>query len=287
MRLSQRLALLTLALALALALGCDVAGTQTYRASGSLLAVDHDALQLRIAHADIPGFMPAMTMSFEVASAELLAGLEPGTEIEFELERAGTLLRITAIRTTGRSRAGVSGPAPALEPPRGLAPDFELVDHDGAALRLGDLRGNAVLLDFIFTRCAGPCPIQTSRQVALQRALPDRVAEHTRFVSISLDPEYDTPEALRRYAEERGADLSRWRFLTGEPARVHDVVASYHVGSTPGADGQLEHTRVTFLIDPAGRIARHYLGTTPPREQMLDDLRRSLAGPGGVGASGR
>ncbi len=274
-------------LALALALGCGGTGTQTYRASGSLLDIDHDARQLRIAHAAIADFMPAMTMSFDVASAELLVGLEPGTEVEFELERARGRLRITAIRTTGRSPAGGAAAADGLEPPGGMAPDFELVDQNGESLRLGDLRGNAVLLDFIFTRCAGPCPILTSAHVALQRALPAEVAERTRFVSISLDPEHDTPEALRRYAEQRGADQSVWWFLTGEPARVHEVVASYHVGSRPGPDGQLDHGLVTFLINPAGRIAKHYLGTDAPRERMLDDLRQSLAGSAGVDAPER
>lgn len=261
---------------LAVALGCPISGTQTYEARGSLLAVDREAQQLRIAHDEIPGLMPAMTMSFDVASPELLEGLEPGVAVHFELARVRTGLEITAIRRSGRTRAGAAGSPVKTEPARGIAPDFELIDQDGAPLRLSDLRGNAVLLDFIFTRCSGPCPILTSTHVALQRALPGEVARRTRFLSVSLDPEYDTPEVLRSYAEARGADLASWSFLTGEPAHVQEVIASYHVGSTRSPDGQLDHSIVTFLIDPAGRIATFYLGTDHPRERILADLGESL-----------
>ena len=167
--------------------------------------------------------------------------------------------------------AGQSGTW-GIEPADEIAPDFALTDHDGEPRGLSELRGRAVVLDFIFTRCPGPCPILTSTHVTLQRQLPAELADRTHFVSVTLDPEYDTPERMRAYAEERGADLERWWFLTGEPDRIAEVVRLYHVGATRRADGELDHLVVTYLITPDGLIAERYLGSEIPPEAILADL---------------
>jgi len=132
-----------------------------------------------------------------------------------------------------------------------------------------------VLLDFIWTRCPGPCPILTGLHVKLQQQLPPALRERTQFVSISLDPVRDTPAVLRDYAKTRGADLAGWSFLTGPPDEVDAVIKSYGVGSAKAPDGQIEHVVATFLIDGAGRIARRYIGLEghDPAE-LLRDLER-------------
>jgi protein SCO1/2 len=109
--------------------------------------------------------------------------------------------------------------------------------------------------------------------VELQRSLAPELRARTRFVSITLDPERDRPEALRAYALARGADLSDWSFLTGSPEAVRAVVESYGVGTTRGPDGEIEHVVATFLIDAEGRIAERWLGL----EHEPAELARALA----------
>jgi len=262
----------------ALLLGC-VPARETYVAEGTVRSVDPGARQLTLAHDEIPGFMPAMTMNFDVAEGTSLDALRPGARVRFELERTGSSLRILSVASTGAVdvAAGASGVASAAAPAElDAAPDFELIDQDGRRFALHDQAGSAVLLDFIFTRCAGPCPILTSRHVELQRRLPRELQARMQFVSVSLDPEYDRPELLRSYARQRGINLGNWTLLTGEQAAVDAVLKAYGVGSVRLDDRNLEHLVATFLIDPEQRIAQRYLGLEHPAERMLEDVEHTL-----------
>ena len=243
---------------LGLSLACGLSSTATYRVEGVVRGVDAEHLQLRVEHEAIPGFMPEMTMSFDLAEPSLLDGIEVGLRIRFLLERSGTTLRVTAIDVIGRA-PDTPGVGALGAPDFDEAPGFELMDHTGAVFSLSELEGHAVLLDFIFTRCAGPCPILTRAHADLQHRLPGDLAERTRLVSISIDPEHDTPERLEAYARERGADLETWSFLTGTPGQVQSVLDAYHVGTIRRPDGTLDHVVATFLIGPDGRIAERYL----------------------------
>jgi len=264
------------ALALTLVnLACGLSSTERYQVEGVIQGVDRERSQVLIAHQDIPNFMPAMTMSFDVASPSVLEGVVPGDRVRFVLERNATLLVVSEIDVL-EAGAGISGgglsPLANAEP----APDFELTDQAGALRSLSDLRGQAILLDFVFTRCPGPCPLLTAAHAELQRQLPAALAARTHLVSISLDPAYDTPERLLAYADARGADLSRWWFLTGAPEPVSDVVRAYQVGSIRQPDGLIDHTVITFLIDPQGRIVQRYFGLTTPAADIIRDVGQVL-----------
>lgn len=237
--------------------------------------------QIVIAHEDIPGLMPAMTMNFDVADPTLLDTLAHGDAIDFDVEFTGKAYIVT--RATVRERGvatGGGGQLGAVLPESDPAPPFRLTDQDGNPRSLEEWRGQVVLLDFIWTRCPGPCPILTGLHVDVQRKLPDALRDRVRFVSISLDPVRDTPAVLREYAKKRGADLAGWSFLTGEPGVVDAVIKSYGVGSAKSPDGQIEHVVATFLIDPDGRIDRRYIGLEghDPTE-LLRDIERLAARP--------
>jgi protein SCO1 len=266
-------------LALALLLALSACGPERYEAKGTIVEVRPDLGQVMIDHEDIPGLMPAMTMNFDVAP-EILEGLSPGDAVKFRLTREAEIYRVVTIAkvgvagTSGTSSGGEGGVAlanvaPAAEP----APAFELVDQDGQRRSLASLRGKVVLLDFVYANCPGPCPILTGTHVRVQRTLPDDVKTAVWFASVTLDPERDTPEALRRYATSRGADLASWSFLAGKPAEVEDVLARYGVGKAPGTNGEIQHVVVTFLIDREGRIAKRYFGL----EHHADDLAKDVA----------
>ena len=264
------------------ALACDVA-QQSRRARrvqgvGVVEAVDPKLNQVVIDHEDMPGVMPAMSMSFDVGDPRLFELLAPGQKIEFTLELREKSLRIVEAKVISETgSAGVSGGSEPAGFDRAVgeaqpAPDFALVDQDGKPVSLASLRGQVVLLDFVYTHCPGPCPILTSSHVEVQRALPPELAAKVRFVSISLDPARDTPAALRAYATARGADLARWSFLTGPPDQVAGVLERYGVGAKPAANGEIEHLVLTYVIDAQGRVARRFAGLEHSKETLLAAL---------------
>jgi protein SCO1/2 len=278
-------------LVLSLALACG--RSNVHRVHGVVREVDAENKQAVIEHEDIPGLMSAMTMSFDVPDPAVLAKLVPGQKVLFELEATNASFRVVGVLeegATARAGAARSPSVSSVARSGDVAPDFSLVDQNGAKLAKGDLRGRWALVDFVYTRCNGPCPILTSLHVELQKKLAPELRERVHFVSISLDPEFDTPPVLARYAQERGADLSTWSFLTGPPEQVADVVKRFGVGTLRAADGTIDHVVATFLIDPDGRIVKRWLGlengVEERRAEIAADVAASPPAPGaGTGAA--
>ena len=157
-------------------------------------------------------------------------------------------------------------------------PEFVLAERSGTDVRLSDLLGRVWVADFIFTHCAGPCPLLSAQMQALQaplREMPD-----TRLVSFSVDPERDTPEVLSEYADRYLADEDRWLFLTGEKDRVYSVIREgfqLGVGGVEAGTDQIMHSLRFALVDRKGRVRAYYDGTDPglPRK-LLPELRMLL-----------
>ncbi len=261
-------------LSLALTLGCPGDRVSSYRVEGVVREVQSEYGQVVIAHEDIPGLMPAMTMNFDVPDAKLLERLTPGQLIEFTLEFTGRSYRVIDATVKGEveEREGWARLGDSLVP-TDPAPLFELTDQRGERLALADLAGRTLLLDFIYTTCPGPCPLLTAANVSVQRELSSELRERVWFVSISIDPENDTPEALAAYARARGVDLDNWSFLTGSVEEVDAVLVAYGVGRSRSAERELAHTVVRFLIDAEGRIVKRYLGLEHATETIARDLR--------------
>ena len=251
--------------------GCfsEEGGQGRYKARGVVEDVDVEGRQVLIDHGDVEGLMPAMTMNFAVPDTALLEILAPGQVIEFEIHYSGRRYDVVAARVVGE--------APAEEGwfrlrdglvRTSLAPPFELTDQAGRTVSLQSLGDRVLLVDFIYTRCPGPCPVQTSNQVALQKRIPASRRDGVHFVSISLDPVFDRPAVLERYALERGADLSNWSFLTGPTEVVSEVVRSWGVGSLRNEDGSIDHTLLTFLVQ-GGRVIERYTPLDAGSEKIL------------------
>jgi protein SCO1 len=154
----------------------------------------------------------------------------------------------------------------------GAAPPFTLTSQDGAPVGLADLRGKVVALTFIYTACPDICPMLTQKMVDVQEALGAQFGAKIAFVSISLDPEHDTPEVLKDYAQFWGARLDGWSFLTGSPEAVRDVTRRYGVFFTKKEDGSVDHTQLTSLIDAGGEMRVQYLGARFDPEEFRRDL---------------
>ncbi|HEY8155770.1 MAG TPA: SCO family protein [Myxococcota bacterium] len=276
---ARPLSVLPILLLLAAAAACSEGlPPNQHRARGVVREVLLEEHQVVIEHEEIEGLMPAMTMSFDVPDHAVLEKLSAGQAIDFTVEATGKSFRVVEATVRGAAgSAGSSGSFSELAEERDPAPEFDLIDQSGAKLALADLRGKLVLLDFIFTSCPGPCPMLTSAHVTLQRMLPPELRARTRFVSISLDPLRDNPMALRAYAQERGADLTHWSFLTGDPEAIEAVLKGYGVGSQRRPDGQIDHLVATFLIDAEGRIAQRFIGLEHEPEELL----RALEAQGG------
>ena len=137
----------------------------------------------------------------------------------------------------------------------GTAQPFALTSQDGALVALADLRGKVVALAFIYTGCPDICPMLTQKMVDVQDALGADFGKKIAFVSITLDPDRDTPEVLKDYAQFWGAKPEGWSFLTGSLEAVRDVTRRYGVFFAKKEDGSVEHSQLTTLID-AGANAR-------------------------------
>src|SRR4029450_13407074 len=121
------------------------------------------------------------------------------------------------------------------------APAFALTSQDGTRVSLADLRGKVVAVTFIYTSCIDTCPVLTALMAHVQDKLGQDFGERVAFVSITVDPERDTPEVLERYADTFGADLKGWAFLTGDPAAIRDMMRRYGLFAANNVSGEGEH----------------------------------------------
>jgi protein SCO1/2 len=163
-------------------------------------------------------------------------------------------------------------PADAALPRIAPAPDFTLTSQDGAQVSLTDLRGKVVAVTFIYTRCTDTCPILTPMMSFVQDRLGGDFGKKIAFISITVDPERDTPDVLKAYAQAFGANLDGWAFLTGAAEPIRDVTRSYGVFAAKTADGNVDHSFLTSVIDPNGILRVQYLGARFDPEEFRRDL---------------
>ena len=154
----------------------------------------------------------------------------------------------------------------------GPAPPFALTSQDSKPMSLGDMRGKVVAVTFIYTGCPDICPLLTQKMVDVQEALGETFGAKIAFVSITLDPQRDTPEVLKDYAQFWGAKLDGWAFLTGSLEAVRDVTRRYGVFFAKKEDGSVEHSQLTTLVDAEGQIRVQYLGARFDPEEFRRDL---------------
>jgi len=152
------------------------------------------------------------------------------------------------------------------------APAFALTSQDGTPVALADFRGKVLAVTFIYTSCMDTCPVLTALMASVQDQLGPDFGKRIVFVSITVDPERDTPEVLKRYAERFGADLNGWAFLTGDPAAIRDVVLGYGAFAAKNADGQVDHTFLTSIVDRSGTLRVQYLGVRFDPDEFRRDL---------------
>ena len=154
--------------------------------------------------------------------------------------------------------------------------DFSLTDQAGRPFRFQTLRGKVVLLTFLYTTCSDVCPLLTANMRALQQSLTARERQDVYFVSVTTDPEVDTPSVLKSYADRYKVDFSDWSFLTGDQRSLEPVWKMFGVKVERVARGLINHTTLTALIDSKGVMRLVYLDAAPDPNRMLADVRGLL-----------
>ena len=280
------LGLLLCCAALALSCGEPQASptARRYELRGRVVAVDRQRRQVTVAHDRIDGFMEAMTMPFALRRADwafdaMAAGDRINAILIVDGERSWLEQPVITRQenASGDAAAPVasSGPEPGAD-----VPDFPLTNQDDRRISLGQYRGRALLLTFIYTRCPLPdyCILMSENFAEIERALRDRpeLRERVRLLSITLDPEYDTPRVLRSYgaAHTRNydrEDFARWHFATGSPQEIRDVATFFGL-SYQAANNEVIHSLCTALISPAGKVVKIYQGNEWRAADALRDI---------------
>ena len=214
--------------------------------------------------------MPAMMMPFRVADGSELKGLYPGARIEFRLEVARDHAIARAVRKSGEPDGAIPPPAQMLSVGAAL-PEFRLTDQAGRTVALADVRGRVAAIDFIYTRCPLPdvCPRLAANFAALQKRFAGESG--LLLLSVTVDPDYDSPAVLADYARRWGAGTN-WRFLTGDVATL-----AGRLGEIYWADeGSIGHNSVTTIIGRDGRIAARVDGSQWRLDQVANLIAHEL-----------
>jgi protein SCO1/2 len=166
-------------------------------------------------------------------------------------------------------------PAPVEYLPSGPVPDFTLTESHGQPVTRADLLGKIWVADLMFTSCPTACPAMSSNMSGLDRGLGPR--DDLRLVSITVTPEYDTPEVLRNYAARYQAS-PKWLFLTGDRAQITRL-ANEGFWLSAGTPGTVTHSEKFVLVDREGKLRGFFDGTSPAEIARLQQAIEKLAHP--------
>jgi protein SCO1/2 len=262
---------------------------KVYQVNGIVREVLPERRRAKIEHEAIPGYMAAMTMTFDVKERKELDGIEPGDKISFRMvvtEKDGW---IEGIHKTGRAAA-----APAPDPaPGGLQqvrevdplkegdtmPNYHFTNELGQPISLSDFKGQALALSFIFTRCPFPtfCPRMSDNFAEAQKkleAMPG-VPENWHLLTISFDPEFDKPSVLKSYGERFKANPKHWSFATGEKIDITAITEQFGLifwKSDPQQSANISHNLRTVVIDASGHVQKIF----PENTWKVDDLVQEI-----------
>lgn len=266
-----------------------VSDVRTFGVFGQVRSLNLPNKTVRISHEEIRDYMPAMTMPFTVKDVTLLKGLSVDDRVKFQLTVSKDDSWISRIqKTTPDAPKEAETITTALSvgdrelervQTGEIVPDFELIDQDGRAFRLGDFRGKAVVLTFIYTRCPIPnyCPLMSKNFADLQHRLSKEFANKYQLLSISLDPEFDRPQVLKKYAGRYGAKGKDWSFVTGTAEQIN-FVASLMGLYYEQQNGLPSHDLRTAVISADGRLVHVWKSNvwTPYEVQRM--VRETLTG---------
>jgi protein SCO1/2 len=259
-----------------------------YKLRGKVVSTNPATGEVTLDHEAIPGFMEAMTMPYKLKDPGILSELHPGDVITADLfvsQQADAEVFIDHIVIVAQGKPDYKPTVIYHVPaPGDVVPDFALRNQDGHTIHLHQYRGKELLVTFIYTRCPLPnfCPLVTHNFAAIETQLagdPGLYAK-THLLSVSFDPDHDTPERLRAYgAQYIGSDaknaFAHWDFAVPRKPVLTEMAKYFDVGMTQGADDTINHTLSTTLIGRDGKVVRFYPGNEWTPEQVLTDVKQA------------
>lgn len=282
---------LKLALILLVFTASNCGGTKSenekrYPITGKVIALNKTEKTATINHDEIPGYMESMTMEFKVKNDADLDKMKPGDRITGDLVVTDTSSWIEIIAITqGGTELTPTTVVPGEPKPGDAIPDFSLINQDGKPIRLSQYKGRSVALTFVYTRCPQPdqCTLMSTNFAAIEKDLQQQadVYAKTHLLSITFDPEYDTPKVMRSYGASHSGRYSdeafkHWEFATGTAEQVKSIAEYFGVrsfkDSTTGKE-ELIHSLRTAVIDPQGKLAKLYRGNEWKPADIAADLR--------------
>ncbi len=264
--------------------GCKSAPEKHYPLQAEVISADPAKKLITVKHGDIPGLMPAMTMTYQVADAGQIAALRPGDKISADLVVSESKGRLEKIVLVSKGDGKAAGTTQRIPEKGDVIPDFALVNQDGKTIHLSDYHGKALLVTFIYTRCPLPdfCPRMNENFRAVQKLLeqtPD-ARNLAVFLSISFDPKNDTPAVLRHYASlymksAPGEKPFDWQFAAPAEKDLPEVAHFFGLVIQP-EQGQIVHSLSTTLIGPDGKIAEWYSGNDWTPEEVAQAIQSTI-----------
>lgn len=264
---------------------------QAYEVKGRLRQISGDGESVAIEHEEIPGFMAAMTMPFYLEDPALAEGLKPGDAVRFRYvvkARESFIDRMEKLDDDAVPASPAGQEVRRAADPRiprlgegDLVPNFELIDHNSERFLFSDFEERAILLTFIFTRCPVPdfCPLMSRNFQVLQ----ERVARHpdlrgkVQLLSVTIDPEYDTPEVLKRYAARYTDDTANWTFATAARDRIDELTTRFSVYiEDDGESANINHALATALVGKDRRLEKIWRGNAWSPDEAIAKLEESL-----------
>ena len=268
-----------------------------YPFTGRVVSVDMQEQSAVIDGDKIPGFMDAMAMSYKVKPPAMLSQLSPGDSISAEVvvqDNTGNSsvpdywLENVKVTAHAKTPPPASAGAQRIPAPGDDVPDFSFTNQDGQHASLRQYRGKVVLLTFIYTRCPFPdfCPRMSSNfaEIDKQLAADPTLAPHVRLLSVTFDPEHDTPKVLRDYAfsvahTHDPALFRRWQFAAPRAADLPRIAEFLGLIAKPEG-GMITHNLSTSVIGPDGKIVKWYHGSDWQPSDLIKDARDALANNG-------
>jgi len=263
------------------------ANEKRYELKGKVVAIEKTDRTVTIAHEDIPGYMPAMTMPFKIKDNASLEILAPGDQVSATLVIDDVsswledlvITKEAVVDPNAKASDGITEPRPGDE-----VPDFGLVNQDDKRIHLAQYRGKALVLTFVYTRCPQPdqCTLMSNNFAAIDQELQKQpeLYEKTHLLSISFDPDYDTPKVLRSYGASHTGRYSdetfqHWEFATGSKDEVKGVAQFFglrYFHDTESGNEQVIHSLRTAVIGLDGKVVKLYRGNEWKPEQIVSDL---------------
>jgi protein SCO1/2 len=253
-----------------------------YDLKGKVVIVEPEKHLVTIAHEEIKGYMPGMTMPFTVRSDSDLQMLVPNAEVTATLVVDGSHSWLENLFVVTKQEAG--GPvAKVVQAQEGdEVPNYTLVNQDAKQIRINNYRGKALLLTFIYTRCPVPdyCTLMSNNFAEIERQLGQdaELYAKTHLLSISIDPAYDKPAVLRSYGAAHtgrydNETFAHWEFATGSGDQVKEIAQYFGLQYFPDKD-QIIHSLRTAIVNPEGKVAKIYQGNQWKPEEIVDELKR-------------